>query len=192
MNAQVEPSVYDSVNLDRVRTSVEILVELYMKKLGPDSENLKPRQHIALDRNISSLTKKIMAVDYPVFEEFEFRLFVIAYRTGDLTPELWGKFRRMHPHGDPYQLALASLFHEVMGRPATRVKAQRHGWPFHGDDLESELPLLRQAFDDPSCVKANKVRNRYMEMLETLSEGDLKLHLLAWLGALAAMVEKER
>lgn len=189
MNAQVQPSVYDSVNLDRARTRVEILVEFYMKKLGPDSDNLTPRQHLALDRQISKLTRQILAEEYPVWHEFEFRLFVVAYRAGKLTPELWSKFRHMHPLGDAYKTALALLFRDVVGRPVTRVKARRHGWPLHGDELESELPTLRRRFDDPAYEPS--AREQYDEMLDTLSEEDLKLHLISWLGALALLASKK-
>lgn len=142
-----------SENLDRARTPVEVLVELYMQKYSPASDSLTPRQHLALDRKIIRQTKKALAAKHPlarVWREFEFRLFVIAYRRGVLTNERWTKLRRMYPFGDAYKKQLAVLYQDVMGKP---IKQRLHGYYgesyLHADDLSLVLPLLRKMFDDP-------------------------------------------
>jgi len=147
----------ESECLDRCREPAEICIELYMAKYGPESDSMNPRQHLALDRKIASMVKKLTTGDVTSHDEFIILVCVIAFRQGVLTEERWAQMRRMAYLERKWRNEIRELYKVVAGHP---LKEPR-GWSamegrLSSDHLEPTLPMLRKLFEDPTVTPAAK------------------------------------
>lgn len=122
---------------NRRRTLAEQYVELYMTKHSHASDDLTPRQHLALDRKLTATYKRV-ADDW--FEEFKCLVFVLAIKQGKLAPDRWNWFRCHRTNTYVYRAAVATLHHEVWGSPRHWTPSEHN---INANFVGRVLPKLR-------------------------------------------------